>query len=1221
MNYMNKNKLSGLLVVAVLLSVLALGISVSAQADDGVVPPTLELLVTPDGGGVSTSSFDYSVLPAAMQTIITDSNEGYKIDIKEVNADLSPAGLTVNVALYTSVTSGTLAFTWFDLDQNPSTGITDADAPGYGLNDIGADYYMQVYKGYTNALVIDLDTGDYTEVPVSWTSNSFTVIIPLSALGNDDGYMDVTQLAGEDGMYLADCDIAPDQGHGTVSTSNCTLVISQITLECPKIDAIVAVTDPQGPVTGLTESDFTVEENGNAISPITVTPLAITQKPLDVALTLDGSGSMSSTDKANAKAAANAFVNLMSTNDQGAVIGFAENIIVKEHLTNDKAKLHNAIDTYETGLYTGATSLYDAIVVSVDEVASSTNVRAVLVMTDGKNNYGSHTMQSAIDHANKYSVPVYTIGLGSADQSVLQQIAVQTGGKYYYAPSSSELTQIYQELAKHIYSQYLVTWNTILTGSPATINVEIDVSCGGSDIRTYPVCPPNGTCVVWIDDVNAPPGGTATESIMLAVNDFGSATIELMYDPTIVQVQSVSQGDCGAVFENIDNANGKTIISSQGTGAIPGPSGTLEFAEIGFKAVGSVGECSPLNLNVVTLAHTDGSAITPATACDGEFCITQSCRICGDVNCDCKVDIVDAMFIAQYTVGNRNTPCDPCPDPYPCASSCGEESLMGVEGTIVDRVAAARQSSLKDKGDMQSSAGLATADLNSGLTPSNIANELVGGGVTISNVVYSGNNVAVGKFSGGTGIIGFEEGIILSSGDIANVVGPNSYDGTTNDNGMPGDADLGALIPGYTTYDAAVLEFDFVPDSNVVTFEYVFGSEEYNEFVDSSYNDVFGFFINGVNCALIPGTSTAVSINNVNGGNPYGTNPTNPAYYRNNDLDDGGGSINTELDGLTVVLTVTAIVNAGKTNHLKLAIADAGDYVLDSDVFIKAKSITAYDLTLKPLTDTNPVGSSHTLTATLVDATGNPASGTTITFTITNGPHVGLTGTDVTDVNGHATWSYTGTTAGTDIIVATGAGKTSNAAYKTWEGGCVVWIDDVSTSPGGTAIESIILNVDDFGSATIELTYDPTIVQVQSVSQGDCGAVFENIDNANGKTIISSQGTGAIPGPSGTLEFAEIGFKAVGSVGECSPLNLNVVTLAHTDGSAITPATACDGEFCITQSCRICGDVNCDCKVDIVDAMFIAQYTVGNRPTPCDPCPDPYPCACGGDGGPLSGLP
>jgi hypothetical protein len=209
-------------------------------------------------------------------------------------------------------------------------------------------------------------------------------------------------------------------------------------------------------------------------------------------------------------------------------------------------------------------------------------------------------------------------------------------------------------------------------------------------------------------------------------------------------------------------------------------------------------------------------------------------------------------------------------------------------------------------------------------------------------------------------------------------------------------------------------------------------------------------------------------------------------------------------------------------------------------VFIRAESFVSHDLSLVPLTDTNPVGSSHTLTATLVDQAGNPIAGETITFTVTNGPHAVLTGTGVTDVNGEATWSYTGTTVGTDTIVATGAGETSNKAYKTWEGGgCVVWIDGVSTAPGSIATESIMLDVMDFGSATIKLTYDPSVVEVQSVSQGDCGSPSYNIDNTIGKTTISAFVTSPPgSGPSGTLEFAEIGFKAVGYVGECSPLNL-----------------------------------------------------------------------------------
>src|SRR3972149_4244876 len=118
-------------------------------------------------------------------------------------------------------------------------------------------------------------------------------------------------------------------------------------------------------------------------------------------------------------------------------------------------------------------------------------------------------------------------------------------------------------------------------------------------------------------------------------------------------------------------------------------------------------------------------------------------------------------------------------------------------------------------------ASLTTEDLTGPLTPEDLANDLVGEGITSSNVTYSGADVAAGRFTGGTGIIGFDSGVILSSGCVANVVGPNSIDDVTCENGTPGDADLDALA-AFPTFDAAVLELDFVPTSDAVIFQYVF---------------------------------------------------------------------------------------------------------------------------------------------------------------------------------------------------------------------------------------------------------------------------------------------------------------------------------------------------------------------------------------------------------------
>src|SRR5512132_149083 len=225
-------------------------------------------------------------------------------------------------------------------------------------------------------------------------------------------------------------------------------------------------------------------------------------------------------------------------------------------------------------------------------------------------------------------------------------------------------------------------------------------------------------------------------------------------------------------------------------------------------------------------------------------------------------------------------------------------------------------------GTAQANDGLVVQDLAHGATPQNMAQSLVGGGVTISNVVYTGADNAAGTFvdTGPGTVVGFDSGIILGSGSVQTtststacnkgVEGPNQCDNNTTLNGTPGDADLTALS-GKTTHDAAVLQFDFVPQFSTVQFAYVFSSDEYNEYANTSFNDTFGFLVNGQNCALVPGTSTPVGVNTINGGNPFGVNAQNPAYFRNNDLSDGGGSINTEMDGLTVVLTCNANVNAG----------------------------------------------------------------------------------------------------------------------------------------------------------------------------------------------------------------------------------------------------------------------------------------------------------------------
>lgn len=251
-----------------------------------------------------------------------------------------------------------------------------------------------------------------------------------------------------------------------------------------------------------------------------------------------------------------------------------------------------------------------------------------------------------------------------------------------------------------------------------------------------------------------------------------------------------------------------------------------------------------------------------------------------------------------------------------------------------------------------------------GPTAEDMVNSLLAGGSGISivsgSVSYTGASNGSGTFTnGGTNqanSIGIESGIILTSGDahfVASV--PNTNGGAGTDNSASGSALLNSVGAG-TTYNASVLSFKFVPDSNKVKFSYVFGSEEYNNYVNSQYNDVFGFFVNGVNYALIPGTNTPVSINNVNCGGPTsgaanGVNASNCAYFRDNPPNTG--SIDTQLDGMTVILTFVADVVAGAENLIQLGIADVSDTALDSAVFIQGGSFSTCGGPNQPPCDNN----------------------------------------------------------------------------------------------------------------------------------------------------------------------------------------------------------------------------------------------------------------------------
>ena len=233
-----------------------------------------------------------------------------------------------------------------------------------------------------------------------------------------------------------------------------------------------------------------------------------------------------------------------------------------------------------------------------------------------------------------------------------------------------------------------------------------------------------------------------------------------------------------------------------------------------------------------------------------------------------------------------------------------------------------------DTGGTTSSSSLVVTPMGD---TTSFAQSLVGPGITISNVKYTGADSASGYFSGGyaTGN-DISSGLILTTGSASAAANPvNTSDKTSYNNHLAGNAQLDSLVPNYKTYDATVLSFDFTSSGDAAYFNYSFASEEYTEWVNSSYNDVFGFFVNGENYALIPETSTAVSINNI-------SDKTNSQFFNNNDPSQTNSPYPFEYDGFTDVFTAAITgLTPGETYNIEIAIADAGDSIYDSAVFLE----------------------------------------------------------------------------------------------------------------------------------------------------------------------------------------------------------------------------------------------------------------------------------------------
>lgn len=267
-------------------------------------------------------------------------------------------------------------------------------------------------------------------------------------------------------------------------------------------------------------------------------------------------------------------------------------------------------------------------------------------------------------------------------------------------------------------------------------------------------------------------------------------------------------------------------------------------------------------------------------------------------------------------------------------------------------------------------------DVSSGgpFTPENlISNIFLGDGVEVLDISFAGNDQSVGFFNQAQDELGINRGIVMSTGfassDSGTGVDQVGDDFSNSNMGTNiSDPDLLAITGGVEVNDMVRYTITFIPISDTLRFNYIFGSEEYPDYACSNFNDVFGFFISGpgingpfsnnaANIALLPGTNLPVAINNLNSGQVGSegtlTNCTPPdgslnyaQFYNDNDNSNNQPVFN----GFSDVFTAEAIVQPCSTYTIKLVIADVSDSAFDSGVFLEAKSFGTGSLNVEAAT-------------------------------------------------------------------------------------------------------------------------------------------------------------------------------------------------------------------------------------------------------------------------------
>ncbi len=252
-----------------------------------------------------------------------------------------------------------------------------------------------------------------------------------------------------------------------------------------ELELIVTVADQNNaPVTGLTSSNFQLQENG-VTQPISSVSQELIPVLISVAMVLDYSGSLQN-QVSTIEAASSYFLGLLNAGDEAAVIKFAENPQLMQDFTGDTGLLTTAVYTAPSSIGIAETHLYDALWFAVETTAVRQKTKAIVLLSDGKDenikgvpDISTKTLAEVVAYAAENDVAIYTVGLGDTDGGVMSRLASETRGQYYYITDVNQLGDVYQAISDILFGQYSLKYVSSLQGGNP-IMLEIDV-VGGTD--------------------------------------------------------------------------------------------------------------------------------------------------------------------------------------------------------------------------------------------------------------------------------------------------------------------------------------------------------------------------------------------------------------------------------------------------------------------------------------------------------------------------------------------------------------------------------------------------------------------------------------------------------------------------------------------------------------------------------------------------------------------